>query len=531
MPALTNNLAYYPMPELALPLYHTEKALYDASRVNVVLEADIYPDDEYIYFNRGESFGFLREMSMDERPNPRDIVIYETMPNDLPVVAGIITGVPQTPLSHVNLRAIQNGAPNAFIRDPLKDSTIDGLLDGHVYYQVRADGYTIRAATKAEVDAHYNASRPASAQTPTRDLSVTTITALSDIGFNDWTAFGVKAANMAVLGKLGFPEGRVRTGFAVPFYFYDEFMKANNLYADITTMLADTTFQTDYDKQEKELKKLRKKIKKGTTPQWIIDALTTMHNTYPARQSLRYRSSTNNEDLPGFNGAGLYDSKTQDPDETVEDGIDKSIRGVWASLWNFEAFVERDFHRIDHTTTAMGVLVHPNFSDELANGVAVSFDSLTSRDGAYYVNTQVGEDLVTNPDANSKPEEILLLSGGAHEVRGYSNEAEAGQLLMSTTQMTQLRSNLETIHNHFKGLYGITGDEQFAMEIEFKITSENVLSIKQARPWVFPGAHDRTVRETPLWTSTLTVGEADDRDGITHWGLHSVRWRSPGRCA
>ena len=31
-------------------------------------------------------------------------------------------------------------------------------------------------------------------------------------------------------------------------------------------MLADTAFQTDCDKQESELKKLRKKIKDGTTP-------------------------------------------------------------------------------------------------------------------------------------------------------------------------------------------------------------------------------------------------------------------------
>ena len=81
-------------------------------------------------------------------------------------------------------------------------------------------------------------------------------------------------------------------------------------------MLEDPDFQSDYDAQEKELKKLRKKIKKGE-----------MHATYPEGQSLRYRSSTNNEDLPGFSGAGLYDSKTQDPEETEEDGIDKSIKG------------------------------------------------------------------------------------------------------------------------------------------------------------------------------------------------------------
>ena len=30
------------------------------------------------------------------------------------------------------------------------------------------------------------------------------------------------------------------------------------------------------------------------------------------------------------------------------DGIDKSLKQVYASLWNFRAFIERDFHRVDH---------------------------------------------------------------------------------------------------------------------------------------------------------------------------------------
>ena len=520
MPLLDDNLAYYPMPRRALPLYHRERALYDDSRINVVLREDILPDVPFLPLNVGEGYGFLRLMSLEERPDPRDVAIYETIPNELSRVASLITTVPQTPLSHVNLRAVQDGVPNAFIRDALDDGDIDDLIGRYVHYSVTADGYSIRAATPAEVEAYFAASRPPGTQTPERDLTVTRITDLDDIGFDDWNAFGVKAANVAVLRTLGFPDGTVPDGFAAPFYFYDEFMKHNGFYDDIEEMLEDPDFQSDYDTQEKELKKLRKKIKKGETPDWIIDALEEMHATYPEGQSLRYRSSTNNEDLPGFSGAGLYDSKTQDPEETEEDGIDKSIKGVWASLWNFRAFTEREFHRIDHLATAMGVLVHPNYSDELANGVAVSFDPIYETDGSYYVNTQLGEDLVTNPDAHSVPEEILLDLSGSYTTLVTSNQVPRGQLLMSDAQIDQLRRHLQDIHDHFEDLYNPGPDEPFAMEIEFKITSDDVLSIKQARPWVFgvpnaPGHGGETPEGEAIWSATLTVGTAKDFAGYS----------------
>ena len=48
--------------------------------------------------------------------------------------------------------------------------------------------------------------------------------------------------------------------------------------------------------------------------------------------------------------------------------------------------------------------------------------------------------------------------------------------------MRRLRSNLETIHNHFKTLYGVQDGADYAIEIEFKITAANKLAIKQARP-------------------------------------------------
>ena len=541
LPLLDNNLAYRPIWPRQREQYDLERTRYDDSRVNVLLEEDILRDVDFIPFNREEGYGFLRVMSLEERPNPRDVVIYEALPNELPRVAGIITTVPQTPLAHVNLRAVQDGVPNAFIRDAIADGDIADLIGSFVHYTVTDDGYSIRAATLAEVDAHYAASRPAQTQTPERDLTVTQVTSLDDMDFDDWDVFGVKAANLAVLRTLGLPEGTVPGGFAAPFYFYDEFMKHNGFYADIEEMLADPDFQSDFDVQEDELKKLSKKIKKGESPQWIIDALVAMHATFPEGQSLRYRSSTNNEDLPGFSGAGLYDSKTQKPDETLEDGIDKSLKQVFASLWNFRAFTEREFHRIDHLAAAMGVLVHPNFSDELANGVAVSFNPIVGGVEGYYVNTQLGEDLVTNPEALSVPEEVLLHQLGKYtrnyEILTTSNRVEPGELLMSDAQMDQLRRHLEVIHDEFAELYGIEAGEKFAMEIEFKITSENVLSIKQARPWVFSHVEvNSQATGKPTISGTAQVGETltaetsgiADADGLTNVEFRYQWIRSDG---
>ena len=525
LPVVDHNLAYSPWWIYGLPSdwVHVENP-----RIPVVDDGIIFRDVSFSALNTGEGYGRLQVLEPDDRPNPRDIVLYETLPNELSRAAGIISTQPQTPLSHVNLRAKQDQIPNAFIRDALDNAEISSLVGQYAYYRVTENAFELRAATKAEVDAHYEASRPTATQTPSRDLSVIEITALSDIGFDDWDAFGVKAANVAVLGTLGFPDGTVPDGFAVPFYFYDEFMKANDLYSRVSTMLVDPTFQTDYDTQEAELKDLRDAIKDATTPDWIITALEEMHAEFPGK-SLRYRSSTNNEDLPGFSGAGLYDSKTQDPDETEEDGIDKSIKGVWASLWNFRAFVERDFHRIDHNKTAMGVLVHPNYTDEWVNGVAVSFDPLYGEAGHHYVNSQVGEDLVTNPEAYSLPEELLLKPDGSYTILHYSNLIESVRLLMTDSQLRQLRRHLDTIHDHFKGLYNPGSGEPFAMEIEFKITSKNVLAIKQARPWVFgstappPSDHAGTVtlRSTQPRVGAVLTTTLTDPDG----SISNISWQ------
>lgn len=432
--------------------------------------------------NQAEGFGFLRLMTLEERPNPLDVVVYETLPNELPRVAGVITAVPQTPLSHVNLRALQDNVPNAYVQDALADPSIIEFVGRYVRYTVTESGFIIESATQDEVEAHHAAARPTVTQQPERDLAVTAIAPLAEIGFDDWIAFGVKTANLAVLRSLDLPDAAIPDGFGVPFSFYDDFMEENGFYEQVESMLADPDFSSDPVVQDQRLEELREAIKDAPMSPSAMTALASLQESFPVETSLRCRSSTNNEDLPNFSGAGLYDSKTQHPDEGH---MSKCIKQVYASVWNLRAFLERDFYRIDHLSTAMGVLIHPNFEDEQSNGVAVSFDPVYDTPDVYYINAQRGEDLVTNPEAWSVPESLLLWSDGSVAFITHSNLIEPGEQLLSDSQLAGLQASLAVIHDEFAVLYGAEDRGQFAMEIEFKITSESVLAIKQARTWLF----------------------------------------------
>ena len=484
MPILKGRLGYCPLWG-AIDIYQREQNLYDAAEFPVYFEDDLYAGIGYLPLNPAVSFGRLRLMDMQERPTPHDIVLYKTLPNEMPRVAGIITGVRQTPLSHVNLRAIQDSIPNAFISEAWKNRKIAPLIGKYVYYKVGADGFEIREATVKEIEAHFDNLRPKQTQIPGRDLSVRKIRPLNGIKFSDSSSFGVKTANMAALRGFGFPEGTVPDGFGIPFYFYDEFMKHNNFYAYVDVLLKDSVFRDDYDIRLSELKKFRTHIEAGEMPAWMMDVLTDVQKSFPEGVSIRCRSSTNNEDLPNFSGAGLYDSFTHHPDE---EHLSKSVKQVFASLWNFRAFEAREFYRIDHFAAAMGVLLHPNFAGELANGVAVTDDILYQTEGNYYLNTQVGEDLVTNPEAQSIPEEILLDWSDSRNYRVVtsSNRVTDGKQILTDEYLRELRNYLGVIHSRFRGLYRSGGGKgKFAMEIEFKITDNGNLSIKQARPWIY----------------------------------------------
>ncbi len=485
------GLTYRPGDETQVEAYEAERALYESAPFETVLNPSSAPDDGIAALNDGVTYGYLRRMSLGEVPGPTDLPVYPTLPNDLPMVAGIISTTPQTGLAHVNLRAVQDDVPNVYIPPALATTLVDPWLDSWVRMEVDGLFFELREATESEVNRHFEDKRPAQRQRPRLEISDTTIRPFSEIGFADAPAFGVKSANLAELHRLGL-ESVIPDGVAVPLSFYVRFMEETGLDEVVDDMLNDSRFRDERSYRDGQLAELRDRIEGATMPLELSDALADAYARWPTGTSLRCRSSTNAEDLADFNGAGLYESYTHHPEEGR---LEKSIQQVYASLWTHRAYDQRQFNRVDHRRVAMGVTIHPNFEDEQVNGVATSDDVLYRwRDDIFYVNAQVGEDLVTNPEAGSVPEELYLTPGNPRMpyflIR--TSSLSDGELLMSDAELAMLARDLRAIHDHFSTVYPPA--ERFSMEVEFKITVDRQLAIKQARPWVYGSQRDSGCR-------------------------------------
>jgi hypothetical protein len=222
-------------------------------------------------------------------------------------------------------------------------------------------------------------------------------------------------------------------------------------------------------------------------PALHAEVLAAIQTRWPD-QKVRLRSSSNVEDLAGFNGAGLYLSLGLDADE-LEPKLAEAIREIWGSLWRLRAYDERAYYKVDQNHIAMGVLIHQGYPSEKVNGVAISRNVLDPAQASrYYFNTQVGEALVTNPAPGIVSEESSFEYNGWVTAAYYSRSTFSPDAhILSETESAQLWCNLHAIHEHFRPLLDPESKNPwFAMDIEFKLMGEQRdLVIKQARPYSY----------------------------------------------
>jgi hypothetical protein len=468
-----------------------------------------FQDVTYQPLTEAVAYGTLRFVPAGELGaqslGPRVIVITDDVPNDIPLVGGLITEAFQTPLAHVNVLSQNRGTPNAAL---LGARTLLGeYIDQLVRLEVAADGLHISLADPDEAAAFWAAQMPPGEPvSPRIDTSVRGVQDLAIHALQSLPSVGAKAAQMAELLRLAasqpaclgtLPFVVPERPFAIPLVHYREHFTASGAEARLAELELDPTFSTDTARRAQGLAEVRQRIADHPVDAALIASVEAAVLARFGSERVRFRSSSNTEDLPNFNGAGLYTSisaELGDPERSVAD----AMRTVWASLWSERAYDERSHARIERATLGMGILVHPATLSERANGVGVSRNVLEPvRGDQYYVNAQLGEASVTNPAPAVSTEQLVYQWYREPPVL-YQSESSLLRALptppatvLTETEVEAVSCALQAVHDHFLPLLDPGGENPwFAMEIEFKLVGpERRLHVKQARPHSF-GSRD-----------------------------------------
>jgi len=266
---------------------------------------------------------------------------------------------------------------------------------------------------------------------------------------------------------------------------------------------------------------------------------------------LRLRSSSNAEDGESLSGAGIYDSARgcfaddHDDDTTgpsaclstdeaqaltadlarrkaelaahpdrlwLADAIDdlqsdltkertvaRALKKVYASLWSRRAFEERAYFGVDQLAVYMGVAVNPSFVRERLDAVAVTnlVAANAGLDGGstgplYRVVSQVGGESVVRPvDPSAVAESLAFVrrrDDSLGDVQWFTRSSLSSEPLWTGPRLFELAGLLFVVHDHFATAVYPHRDH-LSLDLEIKVTYDDRIVIKQARPYLDPFAN------------------------------------------
>lgn len=506
----------------------------------------------YLPLNMGEAWGYLRIFPANtDDLTPMDIAVLDDLPLDLAVVSGVITKAYQDASSHVNLKSKERGTPDMVLRDAgPTNAKLKPFANKPVHLVVKSDGFVIEATTDAIVLQKFK-DRTNKPWIPVDYVAETHV-----VGFKEMCPtsaaeciaaqkkFGSKAANLGllqhktVLGRAtdaGTPSNAMGydlspQGVGVPVTFYNDVVAyapntvlRTKLAALITAEKAGTLSPAQRNTMAADVRNefLRAKVPAAT----LAAIKAKLATNLPGIDKIKVRSSANAEDLANFDGAGLHDSfsaRLSNADnadgsclvilgtdvetklEVQPKTLNCALKGVWASLWNKRAIEERSFARLDHATVGMGIAIVPKYdieSDVAANSVIVT--RVINNEGlyGYSFSSQVGNNLVTNPEPGTYAENVIAgfiseTGTPTYTVTRYATPTKNGPKrttrVMNDTQMNDLlriSRAAETGYCKAKSTYypgscsEVTVDpsKPTALDLEVKVLANGQYVFKQVR--------------------------------------------------
>lgn len=560
-----SKLFYRPLSKLheKIVATHSREAL------PIIESSKLFSGVKYQPLTIGTTYGFLRRVPEGEGEDEaidaarwNDILLCEGIPNDLPVISGLITSSLQTPLCHVALLCGNRGTPNIASVGCYDDAALTSLEGKPVKLVVRMSDYVLEECKEQEVN-EYQAKAFAKLRKGTN------IELKSDVGEEEVFKFerllkmspeefeiaknciGAKALNCLELVKKKVGSNVLESSFVIPYYYYHDAMKrifvnqrslhwdgtyAKRSKADLpaadiyNSLIADAKANATPDPKNyaQECAKIRKLVEQYVwedpkspwleedeeppceSPPGMWDFVRDIIEEWRGSglwkrcDGIILRSSTNAEDIEGFNAAGLYESivvKREIIDKNVVEAkiaILQALAKVWASVWNFRGFEERRLFGLDSAQVKMAVLCQPLFSSadtQICNGVAVSAHPTRHDFPGALINVQVAGRLVTDSCGGARPEQHVVWMYGRQqavvETICRSSIAEKEEL-MSETDVQKLATMLLYLDEQFghrtPGTKSniIQGGKKtkFCVDVEFIVLKESKeIVVLQCRPY------------------------------------------------
>ena len=473
--------------------------------IETISASDIYEGQSLQILNQKEAYGNLVFVDAKDIETAQvkytDIVIVNGTPKELPPVAGVITTDFQTPLSHITILCQNRGTPVIAFKDAWKDSLLRLFENKSVRFTVHKDSFEIINVETTDVDKYWKTKRDSIQSISLyTDTSIQSILPIDLINKNSINIVGGKAANFGELVKLvkelELTSKTPEAAFAIPFYFYSNHMNTFGIQDRISQFVTSKGEGYD-DKMVREfLSDIRQQIMESKLDQRFLSEVSKQVKKNGFTR-VRFRSSTNAEDLDGFNGAGLYDSKTGILNNQKK-SFELAIKKVWASAWNYKAFMEREYFGINQESIAMGILCHRSFPNETANGVVITKNLYRNNYRGFVINAQYGETSVVNPPDGVTCEQMICYSDKNDSFYGkkkiveylsYSNMLpDSLDKVMLTKEVTLLTEEISKIKMAYYSKFHDQNKEgtyyNYGLDLEFKIYgSERQLYIKQIRPF------------------------------------------------
>ncbi len=458
--------------------------------IKLLYPEDIYKNLRYQAVAVNENCGVLKFVHdlNDEiySLTDKDIIVIDESPLYIPNVAGVIVSEFQTPLSHLCVLGQNRKIPICAIKNAFDDSLLVSLQDEKVCLNVTNDSMYIYKTDKL----NYSSGNKKSISLK-YDLSVDSLVNIENLNNRAYKFCGNKASNFGILYKLS-QKNNFKTpesAFVIPFYFYAKHSENSGAQFYINDLiLRKDSLTTDSIKIILEI--IRDKIIKAEIDSNLLNCVNNKIISLGNYTRMRFRSSTNAEDADGFSGAGLYTSKTGDLNDSKKP-VDVAIKKVWASLWSYQAFMEREYFNINHSEVYMGILVHRSFPDEDVNGVAITKNLYRKDNYGFVINAQLGDvNVVSGSDGEICDQFICFpeVDKSFYSDRNAidiitTSSLNNGKLVMSSDEILNLANQLEIIKRHF--YYRAFTNKtylEYGLDLEFKIDGANRdLYIKQVR--------------------------------------------------